>query len=117
MADPARKTDPALPAEIADAMEAAGFPPEVPTLMEIIEDFARAKAEARTKAERVAELERSAEESWPLKAVVPLSVRYEDARRAAEAGRLGAIKIGGRWFCTKAEMARWVAAHGRGRPR
>jgi hypothetical protein len=60
MPDPARLIDPALPVEITDAMETAGFSPKVTTLMRIIEDFARAKAEVRAKTERLAELERAA---------------------------------------------------------
>jgi hypothetical protein len=112
-ADAAPVTDQSLPPEIAEKMTAVGFSPQVATLIEIIENFARAQADARTKAERVAELERAAEEMWPLKGLVPLGVSYENARRAAERGVLGSTRVGGRWFCTKAEMARWVAATGR----
>ncbi|SHG08564.1 hypothetical protein [Bradyrhizobium erythrophlei] len=113
MADPAASTDQSLPPEIAEKMTAAGFSPQVATLVEIIEDFARAQAEVRAKAARVAELERAAEEMWPLKRLLPLGESYELARRAAERGVLGATRVGGRWFCTKAEMERWVAATGR----
>jgi hypothetical protein len=109
MTDPARIIDPPLPPEIADRMESAGFSPKIATLMEIIENFARLQAEARAKAERVTE----AEEMWPLKGLVPIGVEYEQARRAAERGHLVASKVGGRWFCTEAEMACWVAATGR----
>src|SRR5882757_231041 len=115
MADPAPITDQSLPLEIAEKMMAAGFSPLVATLVEIIENFARAQAEARAKAERVAELERAAEAMWPLKRLVPLGESYEKARRAAERGLLSATKVGGRWFCTKADMARWVAETGRSR--
>ena len=113
MVDPARIPDQSLPPEIAEKMTAAGFSPQVATLVEIIENFARAQADARAKAVRVAELERAAEEMWPLKRLVPLGESYEIARRAAERGVLGATRVGGRWFCTKAEMERWVAATGR----
>jgi hypothetical protein len=113
MADTAIVADQPLPPEIAEKMTAAGFSPQVATLVEIIEDFARAQAEARAKAARVAELERAAEEMWPLKRLVPLGESYEIARRAAERGVLGATRVGGRWFCTEAEMERWVAATGR----
>jgi hypothetical protein len=115
MADPARITDQSLPSEIAEKMTAAGFAPQVATLVEIIEDFARAQADARAKAKRVAELERAADEMWPLKRLVPLGESYEKARRAAERGLLSATKVGGRWFCTNADMARWVAETGRSR--
>jgi hypothetical protein len=109
MTDPARIIDPPLPPEIADRMESAGFSPRVETLMQIITDYPRLQAEARAKTERVTE----AEEMWPLKGLVPMGVEYERARRAAERGHLIAEKIGGRWFCTKPGMARWVAATGR----
>jgi hypothetical protein len=113
MADPARIPDQSLPPEIAEKMTAAGFSPQAATLVEIIEDFARAQAEARANAARVVELERATEEMWPLKRLVPLGESYEKARRAAERGLLSATKVGGRWFCTKADMARWVATTGR----
>lgn len=109
MTDPARIIDPPLPLEIAERMESAGFSPQVETLMQIITDYRRLQAEARAKAERVTEIE----EMWPLKGLVPIGVEYEQARRAAERGHLVASKVGGRWFCTEAEMARWVAATGR----
>jgi UDP-3-O-[3-hydroxymyristoyl] glucosamine N-acyltransferase len=112
-ADAATITEQSLPPEIAEKMTAAGFTPQVATLVKIIENFARAQADARAKAARVAELERSAEEMWPLKRLVPLGESYEIARRAAERGVLGATRVGGRWFCTEAEMERWVAATGR----
>jgi hypothetical protein len=110
--DPARKID--LPPEVVVAMESAGFAPEVSTLMSIIQDFAQAKADASAAAARAAELERDTEELWPLKAIVPLEIRYEDARRAAKAGRLKATEVRGRWFCTKADMARWAQTSRRG---
>ena len=113
MADAATVTDQSLPPEIAEKMTAAGFSPQVATLVKIIDNFARAQAEARAKAARVTELERAAEEMWPLKRLVPLGGSYEIARRAAERGVLGATRVGGRWFCTKVEMERWVAATGR----
>ena len=112
MTDPARNID--LPPEIADAMEAAGFSPKVSTLMSIIADFKAAKAAASAAAARATELERDAEIMWPLKMIVPLKIRYEDARRAADAGRLKATKVGGRWFCTEADMARWAPTSRRG---
>jgi hypothetical protein len=111
--DAAPIIDPSLPPEIAEWMESAGFSPRVETLMKIITDYRRLQAEARAKAERVTE----AEEVWPLKGLVPIGVEYEQARRAAERGLLVAEKIGGRWFCTKPMMARWVAATGRCRRR
>jgi hypothetical protein len=113
MVDPTPIANQSLPPEIAEKMAAAGFSPQVATLVEIIEDFARAQADARAKAARVAELERAAEEMWPLKRLLPLGESYELARRAAERGVLGATRVGGRWFCTNAEMERWVAATGR----
>jgi hypothetical protein len=113
MVDTATVGDQSLPPEIAEKMTAAGFSPQVATLVEIIDNFARAQAEARAKAARVAELERGAEEMWPLKRLVPLGKSYEIARRAAERGVLGATRVGGRWFCTEAEMERWIAATGR----
>jgi hypothetical protein len=103
--DPAHIIDPPLPPEIAERMESAGFLPKIATLMEIITDYPRLQAEARAKAERVTE----AEEMWPLKGLVPIGLEYEQARRAAERGLLVAEKIGGRWFCTKPSMTRWVA--------
>jgi hypothetical protein len=115
MANPARIADRPLPSEVVEKMTAAGFLPQVEILVEIIENFSRMQAEARAGAERTAEPERATEEMWPLKVIVPLTVNYEEARRAAERGHLGATKIGGRWFCTEAEMERWVAATGRRR--
>ena len=112
MTDPARNIN--LPPEIADAMETAGFSPEASTLMQIIADFKEAKSDASAAAARAAELERDAEIMWPLKMIVPLKIRYEDARRAADAGRLKASKVGGRWFCTEADMARWAPTSRRG---
>jgi hypothetical protein len=109
MTDPARIADQPLPPEIAERMESVGFSPQVETLMQIITDYRRLQAEARAKAERVTE----AGEMWPLKGLVPIGVEYEQARRAAERGHLVARKVGGRWFCTKPAMARWVAATGR----
>jgi hypothetical protein len=103
--DLASITDHLLPPEIAERMESAGFSPQVETLMQIITDYRRLQAEAHAKAERVTETE----EMWPLKGLVPMGVEYEHARRAAERGLLVAEKIGGRWFCTKPSMARWVA--------
>jgi hypothetical protein len=112
MTNPAPKND--LPPEITDAMEAAGFSPRAATLLQIIEEFKEAKAAASAATARVAKLERDAEIMWPLKMIVPLKIRYEDARRAADAGRLKATKVGGRWFCTEADMARWAPTSRRG---
>ena len=111
MTYPARNVD--LPPEIADAMEAAGFSPEASTLMQIIADFKAAKA-AASAASRTADPGSAGEELLPLKAIVPLDIRYEDARRAAAAGRLKATRTGERWFCTKADMARWAPTSRRG---
>lgn len=110
MTDPTHIIDPPLPPEIAERMESAGFLPKIATLMEIITDYPRLQAEARAKAERATD---PAEEMWPLKSLLPISVKYEQARRAADSSRLAAEKIGGRWFCTKLAVARWVAATGR----
>jgi hypothetical protein len=110
MTDPTHIIDPPLPPEIAERMETAGFSPKVATLMEIIENFARLQAEARAKADRATN---PAEEMWPLKSLLPIGVKYEQARRAADSSRLAAEKIGGRWFCTKLAVARWLAATGR----
>jgi len=71
-----------LPPEIADAMETAGLSPEVPTLMKIIEDFA--KAEAEVKASPDAE---PVERMWPLMKLLPVDVDYQKAFRAAKSGR------------------------------
>jgi hypothetical protein len=111
MTVPARNTDPSLPPEIAERMTAAGLSPKLATLMQIIEDFARQQADAREKPEaaRVAEPERG----LPLKGLLPSHVSYRVGLQAAERGVLGAFKIGGRWFCTQAEMDRWLAATGR----
>jgi hypothetical protein len=101
-----------LPPEIAEKMEAAGLPPQMPTLLQIIEDFSRLQAEAREKAE----LERAAEPRkvmWPLKVRLPLHVLYETARRAAERGTLVATKTGGRWFVVDDDLQNWLAATGR----
>jgi hypothetical protein len=84
--DLARITDHLLPPEIAEKMEAAGLPPQMPNLLQIIENFSRLQAEAREKAE----LERAVEPRkvmWPLKGRLPLHVPYETARRAADAAR------------------------------
>jgi hypothetical protein len=111
MTDPARNTDPSLPREVVEKMTAAGLSPKLATLMEIIEDFARLQAEAREKPEgaRVAEPERA----FPLMSLLPSHVSYRVGLQAAERGVLGAFKVGGRWFCTQAEMDRWLAATGR----
>ena len=104
----ARKT---LPPEVVSAMESAGLRPEIATLFEVIESFRCMQAEARAKPEagRVAEPERA----LPLKGLLPSHVSYRVGLQAAERGVLGAFKIGGRWFCTQAEMVRWLAATGR----
>ena len=112
MTDLARITDHLLPPEIAEKMEAAGLPPQIPTLLQIIEDFSRLQAEAREKAK----LERAAEQRrvmWPLKVRLPLHVPYETARRAAERGTLVATKTGGRWFVVDDDLQNWLAATGR----
>jgi len=109
MAAPARTTDQPLPPEIAEKMEAAGFSPEIATLMEIIDNFSRLQAEARPSARRVAE------PMWPLKSRLPVHVPYQTGLRAAERGTLAAEKIGGRWFVTDADMQTWLAATGKAR--
>jgi hypothetical protein len=114
MAVPARNTDPSLPPEIAQKMEAAGLSPKIATLMEIIGTFARLQAEAREKP-RATEQRRV---MWPLKARLPLHVPYEAARKAAVRGDLVATKMGrGRWFVADDDLQDWLAATGRLRPR
>ena len=54
-------------------------------------------------------------EMWPLKGLLPTHIGYEVARRACERGELVAKKPGGRWFCTEAAMATWIASTGRGK--
>jgi hypothetical protein len=103
-----------LPPEIAEKMEAAGLPPQMSTLLQIIENFSRLQAEAREKAE----LKRAAEPRkvmWPLKVRLPLHVLYEAARRAAERGTLVATKTGGRWFVVDDDLQNWLAATARQR--
>ncbi len=114
MTDPAHIIDPPLPPEIAEKMEAVGLPPQMPTLLQIIENFSRLKVEAREKAE----LEPAAEprkDMWPLKVRVPTHISYETARRAAERGTLVATKVGGRWFVTDDDVQNWLAATARQR--
>jgi hypothetical protein len=111
MTDPARKLDPDLPPEIADALEASGFSPKLATLMSIIEEFAKAKAEVKASpanADRV-------EQMWSLMKLLPVHVNYQKALRAAKSGQLEATKVGGRWFCTKRAMALWLAQTGQGK--
>jgi len=110
MADPAHNVD-LPPAEIADALEAAGLPRNS-TMMDIIVEFLRMK-EAGLRPERVTGPERDPEPAFPLKALLPLNVSYRGGLEAAERGVLRAFKIRGRWFCTKQEMARWLAMTGR----
>ena len=108
MTDPARKADPPLPSAVADALEVAGFSPQVESLLRIIAEFGRLQREKA--AEPAAE---PSEEKLPLKRLLPDGVKYERARRAAEAGRLVAEKIGDtRWVCTKSAMALWAATIG-----
>jgi predicted site-specific integrase-resolvase len=53
-------------------------------------------------------------EMWPLKAMLPVGISYETARRHAEAGTLrGAAKVGGRWFVSREDLRRWLASTGR----
>jgi hypothetical protein len=99
----ARKPD-ALPAAVAAKLTAAGYSPEVATLIRIIDDFTQQRREQAAKLD---------DEPQPLKQVVPDGVSYERARRAAEAGRLVAEKIGAtRWSCTPSAMAGWLASIG-----
>jgi hypothetical protein len=115
MSDPARKVE--LPAEIADAMEAAGIPAGVSKLMEIIAEFHRLK-EASAKAPANAE---SVEPMFELGTLLPVhldySKIYQKALRAAKSGQLEAKKLngGGRWFCTKRAMQYWLAKTGQGK--
>ncbi len=101
--------DDELPPEIAERMEAAGLKPEISVLSEIIANFPRMQAEARTKAERRSDVALQ----WPLKGLLPVDIAYETARRSAERGELRAEKIGGRWFSTEADVQSWLAATGR----
>jgi hypothetical protein len=107
------KTDQALPAEIADALETAGFSPKLTTLMSIIEEFAKAKAEVKASPADAG----TVEPMWPLKGMLPLQVDYQKALRAIKSGQLDAMKLdgGGRWFCTKAAMDDWLAKTGQGK--
>ncbi|MGY8634292.1 hypothetical protein RAD15_17590 [Bradyrhizobium sp. 14AA] len=107
------KTDQALPAEIADAMETAGFSPKLATLMSIIKEFGKAKAEVKASPANVA----TAEPMWPLKGLLPLHVDYQKALRAIKSGQLDAVKLdgGGRWFCTERAMDDWLSKTGQGK--
>jgi hypothetical protein len=109
MADPARKFEAALPAEIADAMETAGIPAGMSKLMEIIAEYRRLK-EAGPKS-ALAEAE-PVEEMWPLQALLPVRASYQKSLRAARSGQLEAQKIGGRWFCTERAMHHWLTKTG-----
>jgi len=104
MGNPAHVTD--LPVEIADAMEAAGHPPKLATLMEIIVEFQRMKAVIAKSSEEPAEVKR------PLMKLLPVGIEYERARRAAERGELEAEKPFGRWLSTERAISRWLAIIG-----
>jgi hypothetical protein len=108
--DPARNDD--LPRAVADALETAGVEPKLATLMGIITEFQEMKRKAAAAA--AASVEPAGEKLWPLMKLVPVGVRYERARRAAEDGRLEAEQLGdsNRWFCTEAAMDRWLAMIG-----
>jgi hypothetical protein len=107
------RTDPPLPVEIAEALETAGYPPKLTALMSIIDEFVKARAEAK----RATTEAQPAEEMRPLQALV-LPIRgshfagYQKALRAAKSGQLDAVKIGGRWFCTQRAMNDWLARAG-----
>jgi hypothetical protein len=104
MAPATRKPDPALPPEVADALENAGYSAEIESLLRIISDFAQQQ--------RIKSFEQS-ETKAPLKTLLPDDVKYERARRAAEAGRLEAEKVGKtRWRCTPRAMTAWLRAIG-----
>jgi hypothetical protein len=109
MSDPAHKIEPALPAEVVSALETASLPPEPATLMSLIENFLKAKAEVKASPEPV-------EEMWPLQALLPVHLNYQKvyqkALRAAKSGQLEATKVGGRWYCTKRAMDCWLAKTG-----
>ncbi|MGY4349798.1 hypothetical protein ACVWXM_006291 [Bradyrhizobium sp. GM7.3] len=108
MGAPAKKADPELPAEIAAAMQSAGFSPELPILKQIIANFAAAKGEAKSATTGAQPPVRM----WPMQALLPVRVSYQKALRAANSGQLGATKIGGRWFCTSRAMECWLAKTG-----
>jgi hypothetical protein len=113
MDNAANETDPALPAEVAEAMKAADCSPTVATLMSIIEEFTKAKARDHTPATEA----KPAEAMWPLQALVmPVHgshyAGYQKALRAAKSGQLEAEKVGGRWFCTERAMHVWLAKTG-----
>jgi hypothetical protein len=108
MSVPARTTDQPLSPEIADAMETAGLSPKLATLMLIIEEFAKAKADAKASPANAG----AVEPMWPLQGLLPVRVNYQKALRAAKSGQLEAEKLGGRWFCTKRAMGDWLAKTG-----
>jgi hypothetical protein len=99
-----------LPAPIADALVDVGVKPEIATLLRIISDFAQNR-DARIGG-NASNLPRV--EQWPLKSALPSNISYEVARKACERGELGQ-KIGGRWFMSSQELARWIAQTGRGK--
>lgn len=117
MSDPAQKLDQALPAEIVEALKTAGIAPKTAALLSIIQEFCKAKAEAKR-----ARIEaQPAEEMLPVQALVlPIKgshfAGYQKALRAAKRGQLEATKIGGRWFCTRRAMNEWRANTGQGSP-
>jgi len=109
MGDAANQVASELPVEITTAMEAAGIPPLMSKLKEIIADHRRAKeAGAKHVAEPI-------EEMWPMMRLLPVDVDYQKALRAAKSGQLEATKVGGRWFCTKRAMDVWLAKTGKGK--
>lgn len=79
MNDAAEKVQ--LPPEIADAMEAIGEKPDMPTLVSILANFAKDRA-ARDVAAGYDP------DELPLRQVLPDWTWYEPARRACDEGRL-----------------------------
>jgi hypothetical protein len=82
MPDPARVIDAALPVDIADAMETAGLSSKLATLMNIIEEFAKAKAGANSSPASAEPVE----EMWALQKLLPVRVNYQKALGAAKSG-------------------------------
>jgi hypothetical protein len=100
MANSAQNLDQPLPDEIADALEAAGLPRNS-TMMDIIVAFHRMKDAAA-----------KPEEKQPLGKLLPVGLKYERARRAAERGELQAVMPNGRWLSTKSWVAGWLVRIG-----
>jgi hypothetical protein len=108
MDNSAEETDPPLPVEIVEALRAAGYAPKLAALMSIIDEFVKAKTKAQG-----SRANPEPEQVFPLKAILPLHVRYLTAARAAKSGQLDAEKCGGQWRCSARAMNAWLEKTGR----